>query len=163
LFGTDDYMSIPDNALLDFDAGDSFTVVYVGRLWGTASTPLVAKKTVNVNDAGYSLLTQSGLVAGRIADGSVNTVSAVAFISGSMFVASHVRNVGADTNQVVVSGTSSSNTDVTTGSLANSLPLQIGFINQFAYASMELLAVLLFRRALTAAEIGQLVTYYGTA
>ena len=52
------------------------------------------------------------------------------------------------------------------GAVASSLPLRIGATaaaSPAAFQDFELLAVAIFRRALTATEIAQINTYYGTA
>jgi hypothetical protein len=167
LFGTDDYMEIADNALLDFGASDDFAVVAVVRRWGTTTGTQVAKKTgIANNSAGYAIYNDSNW-ATRYADGSNEGVTGISLVSGASAVVSSVRTVATDkvtVYQNTTAGTLGNTTDPTTGSLANSEALRIGRLSGAGtqYADMELLAVLLFRRALTAAEIGQLVTYYGT-
>jgi hypothetical protein len=169
LFGTDDYMEIPDNALLDFGASDSFTLVAVVRQWETmGSGVIVAKRnstlTTPATEAGW-MLRQSGTGQPMIIldDGSVigNDTGGVP-TAGNLVVISATRT-GNDL-EARVNNTGAPTTTSAIGSAANALPVRIGRASGAGtvYNNTEMTAVLLFRRALTAAEIGQLVTYYGT-
>ena len=168
LLGTDDYFEIADNALLDFGASDSFTVMAVARRWGTTTGALIGKKVALAdNSAGYAIYNDSNW-ATRYADGSAEGVTFSPVVSGSLVAVAAVRNVSADTVTLYLNltpGTGGSTNDPTTGSLANSEAFRIGRLSGIGttYIDAEVYAVLLFRRALTVAEIGQLVTYYGAA
>jgi hypothetical protein len=172
LFGTDDYMEIPDNALLDFGASDSATWVVVHRHWNNFGTndALLAKKA-NTTAATQGWLLGSGSTAeqirGQVGDGSDSAEPVTGSrTAGTRTVAAVVLDRAAATAVSYLNttaGSSVSTTDV--GDLSNAEVVRIGRLSGAGteYSDAEITAVLLFRRALTAAEIGQLVTYYGTA
>jgi hypothetical protein len=170
LLGTDDYMEVADNALLDFAAGDSFTLVAVHRPWATQGTndTLIAKKANTTNTTqGYNLSGGSSTALqgqAQIGDGTAGiTAVSGSRTSGALMVTSAVRNVTADTLTVYLNKTAGTAiTDITTGSLSNAEAWRIARLSGAGteYADMELISVAVFRRALTAAEISQLVDYY---
>lgn len=169
LFGTDDYMTVADNDLIDFGATDSFSVVLILRSWAT--TPSFARflSKRNSSSAGYYVYNNSTL-AGRasfdIYDGT-NTASTAStagtYTLGTLTTVVANRNVSADTialfNNTVATGTAT--TDTTTGSLANTGPLRIGSTDLGAnYADMEFVAAAIFRNALTTDQISTITNYY---
>lgn len=171
LFGTDDYMDVSDNALLDFDATDTFTIVAVVRDWQStaAGAAYVSKKnneSPGTSQAGYYLWRFATTAYGQVFDGTTFPGNATRALSnGPVQVLSFNRsgspklyNVGVNTNN------GSNVTDTTSASLANSLPLRIGALGSTggAFGHFELMAVAIFRRVLTAAELAQIVTYYQT-
>ena len=168
LFGTDDYMEVADDALLDFGASESFTVVAVVRQWNNpaATQRLLSKKNGDGTAAGYMLHSSSGnAVVFDTGDGVLRSVDTQANIwSGALGIVSGVRvatvTVAAGFNGLV-SGTTA---DGSVNSLANSGALRIaatgGGSGASSFADMELLAVAVFRRALTATEITAITTYY---
>jgi hypothetical protein len=172
LFGSDDYMEIPDNADLDFIATDSFTVVAVARAWNTQGTNdvLVAKKAGTTQaSVGYVLMNGSSTaLQGQlmIADGSNQQTAVTASRTvGAATVVTGVRNVAAD-NLIVYAQTVAGNaaTDNTTATLANAEVLRVGRLSGAAteYADVELIAAAVFRRVLSSDELRQIVTYYQT-
>jgi hypothetical protein len=161
LFGTDDYMEVPDNSLLDFGAIDSFTIAAVYRVWGTPSSRFVIAKKPGLadNTAGYVIYEDSGYAALRYADGSAEGVTFGSRTAGMINTVSAVRTVASDTFILSANGTplnvGGSQTDPTTGSFANAGPLRVGRPNTTgtAYMDMEFIAAAVFRRALTADEV----------
>jgi hypothetical protein len=170
LLGTDDYMEIPDNALLNFGTSDSFTIITVARQWHYNAIQFLIFKKNAASNLGWNtafLTTAGAEVQGALeAPASTTCNASIAGASvGALQVNSFVRDVTADTITMARNNTFGTPvTDTTTASLSNTGNLLIGrrVTSPPLYANMELDAVLLFRRALTAAEIGQLVTYYGT-
>jgi len=170
LFGTDDYMEVADNDLLDFGASDSFTVVAVHRPWNTQGTndTLIAKKADTTNTTqGYSLSGGSTTALqgqAQIGDGTAGiTAVSGSRTSGQLAISAAVRNVTTDNVTVYLNGTAGTAvTDTTTGSLSNAEVLRIARLSGAGteYADMEFIAAAVFRRALTAAEIAALTTYY---
>jgi hypothetical protein len=171
LLGTDDYFEIADNALLDFGASDSFTAMIVARQWGTPTTQALLSKT-DLTDStmlGYAIFnngTPQG--ANRFGDGTNRQLvsDGMSIVLADLKLRAMVRNTAADNHLSYIGTTAgATGTDTTTGTLSNSLPLRIGRLSgaQTSYAEMEVVAVLLFRRDLTAAEISQLAAYYGAA
>lgn len=167
LLGTDDYIKVPDNALLDFGASDSFTVVAVVRQWATpASDGIYASKYSSVGTLGYFLGRQSTGADARLVlgDGSAVVATAVAASSGSLDVLVGVRNTTADTLTMTANGAAGTAVaDTTTGTLANTYPFQVGRREGTTnYQDFELVAVAVFRSALTAAQISAISTYFAT-
>jgi len=169
LFGTDDYMEVPDNDLLDFGASDSFTVVAVVRQWNNvpSSATYLAKKANLSTLAGYSLFGTSAPIIGfLIADGTNNPSRSAAPTSGALTSLAGVRDTIADTLVAYLNTTATATTtDTTTATLANSEALRIGRLSGVGgnYGDFELLAVAVFRRALSADEIASIANYYGAS
>jgi hypothetical protein len=164
LFGTDDYMEVASSDLINFGASDSFTVVGVTRQWGTqASTGFTVAKSSSTG-AGYyiALLGAAASLRGRIQDGTYTVTDNENYLSGQLYAWSLTRNVSADTMNLQLDATTGDSApDTTTATLANANPFRIGTLSTAAaYANMELLAVSVFRRALTSGEIATLNTYY---
>lgn len=167
LFGTDDYMTVADNALLDFNATDSFSLVMITRQWdtpisngywiqkGTGSTSYWYMRNQSTNYTTQFLSVD--------ADGTVLTVNGpTSAISGvldqKVFVLDRATSLGT-TYRNTVAGTSVSTT--TTDSLANASSLLIGTDSALSnYATGEIMAVAIFRRALTSTELNTLYNYY---
>jgi hypothetical protein len=168
LFGTDDYMEVADNALLDFGATDSFTALVVARQWNTQSfTQLLSKiEGQSAIYNGWTLYTNSTTLGLQIADATNGPADTQAYSTGALHTVAGVRNVSADTLATYVNGTATTlSTDTTTGSLANSLSMRVGRLAGAgtSYTDMEVYGAALFRRALTAAEISALTTGFASA
>ena len=168
LFGTDDYLEVADNDLLDFAANESYTLVVVARVFGTyTNNAYAAKKVSNGVTAGYALHYESGgaTLFHSPSDGTLYPfVGTARPASGALAAVVAVRDVSADQNIVYVNGATASVTDTTTATLANAQPFRVsGWGAGGGPLDMELLAVGIFRRALSATEIAQIVTYYGAS
>jgi hypothetical protein len=168
LLGTDDFFEVADNDLLDFGATDSFTVVAVVRQWAslTSAQTLIAKATGVVAPAvGYAVARDSSGYYGVIGDGVAAPFDypGVAANSNLNLIAA-VRNVATDTITAYQSSSANAGaTDTTTLTLANAQVMRIGRLSGASgnYADMELLAAMVFRRALSATELAAIATYYG--
>jgi hypothetical protein len=166
LFGTDDYMEVADNALLNFTESEDFTVVTVVRAWGTASAlqATASKKTGSNTTPGYFLsINTSNATTSRVADGSTQpTVTNGSYISGNVSVIGFLRDGTAQTMQNFTGSTfASSSSVVMSATLSNNSPFRVGrFASSTNYFEGEVLGVLVFRRLLTAAEIASINTYY---
>lgn len=158
LFGTDDYLEVADNDLLDFAAGESLSVVAVMRQHATP--PNFAVVAYKVLSAGY-IVQNNGTAQGMsvlVNDGTYvpNTTSGNPS-AGSRKMMALIRDVVAD--QVLAYNGSTAGTpatDTTTATLANTGSLFVG-----AYNDMELDTLVVFRSALTSIELGQIATYLG--
>lgn len=172
LFGTDDYLEVADNALLNFAASDSFTVLAVFR---EHATPASFASFVSKRDSGAGwILLRNASLAGRgymfINDGTLTTDTAGltgTYTQGNLSVLTGVRDVTLDKLRHYVNATvaGADITDSTTASLSNALAMRIGR-NAGAgagYADMEFFAAAVWRRALTASEIATIVARYGAA
>jgi hypothetical protein len=168
LLGTDDFFQVADNDLLDFGTTDSFTLVAVVRDWSTSATlhSWIAKKTAvySASSAGYWLGRDTGSAAMAIADGTAQATDLQSISAGALMVASLTRDIATGTIAARVNGTgtTASGTGVT-ATLANSEVMRIGRLSGAgtSYADVELLAALVFRRALSATELAAIATYYG--
>lgn len=163
LLGTDDYFEVADNALLNFGASDSFTVVAVVRQWGTPSfAALASKKAGGGTSAGYWLVADSGSGGRRYLEMGNGATDGFAVVTsqpfGTLDVVAGVR----------ASGTATAYNDGVAGTgVATALDLntsnsfRVGAGGGGNYADAELLAVAVFRRALSASELATIATYYG--
>ena len=165
LLGTDDYIEVADNALLDFGATDSFTVLAIVRQWATTNAfAYPISKQDGANDKGYALRNFSGdNVYGIVGDGTNTTntgASPQSFTLGALTSAGVIVNRTAQTLRTFMNGTLGTTSSVSTvGDTSNSQPLQVGR-NAGFFTSQEVIAVAVFRRALTATEITQISDYY---
>ena len=170
LFGTDDYMEVADNALLNMDATQSFTVVAVVRQWATAvANGRYLAKGASAAANAYALLGNATSATLRIDDMAAATASGVSSTAtaGTLRVYSGVRDKTTRTVTTyanTVAGTAG--VDATVEQFTNAFPMRIGAdggASPASYQDFELLAVAVFRRSLTATEIAAINTYYGTA
>jgi hypothetical protein len=161
LFGTDDYLEVADNDLLDFGASDSFTVVAVVRRWTNAANNMIMAKRDGATGNGYHIQGNASDWQLSLYDGSVSAAPTVATTtSGALSSVAGVVNRSTQTAVVYANATSGSSTSTSTlGSLATSQPLNVGRRNTI-YGDFELLGVAIFRRALTASEIALVNTHY---
>jgi hypothetical protein len=170
LFGTDDYMEVADDDLLDFGATDSFTLIAVHRPWATQGTndTLIAKKANTTNTtAGYNLSGGSSTALqgqSQNGDGTAGiTAVSGSRTSGNLTVTIAIRNVATDTLTVYLNNSAGTSvTDTTTGSLSNAEVLRIARLSGAGteYADMELVSVAVGRRAISLNEIASIVSYY---
>jgi hypothetical protein len=170
LFGTDDYMEVADNDLLDFDALGSFTAIGVTRSWDTFGglDALLSKRSGASSGAGYDLRNGAVNPATILGEfGGTTGVSNVARTSssrsaGTLFLITLVRDVASTSSSLYLNSVlEQTGADTSGGSLANTFPFRVGrFGSSTEYADMELIAVSIFRRALTATEIAQISDYY---
>lgn len=170
LFGTDDYLEVADNDLLDFGASDDFTIVAVARYWQTiANNSIVGKGTGNIGATmqGYQMFFSGGAPSFRLGDGTtrVGGVSVTTATSGNIAAYSFHRDVASDRVWAERNGTESTGrtTDTTTGTLATSEKLYIGGQVATGFADCELLAVAIFRRTLSDSELVAIANYYGAS
>lgn len=170
LLGTDDYLEVADNALLDFAASDSFTVLIVERDWGLGAALAHVAKVSSTTAAtqGWTMRASGAngaLITTQMGDGTngINSITTPARVAGALTSLAMVRNVTADTVTGYMNGTAGTpGTDTTTGSLANSNTLRIGRLSGAGanYNDFEFTAVAVFRSALTSDEIAQITRYY---
>ena len=171
LLGTDDYIEVADNSLIDFSNTQSFSLVAIYRQWTTFGTndTLIAKKADTTNTTqGYYLGSGASTAAqtqGQVGDGvaGATATETTSRTSGTLYVSTLVRNVTADTITTYLNTTAGTPaTDTTTVTSANTEAFRIGRLSGAGteYSDMELVAVAVFRRALTATEVSRIVSYY---
>jgi hypothetical protein len=165
--GSDDYMEVADNALLDMGASDSFTVLAVVRQWGTPASfgRFMGKYASSV---GWLLLNNSTTNAQYflINDGAGQVVGGTptALTAGTLGVIGGVRNVTTDRVQTIQNGTiHTGSVDTSTGTLANASVLDVGRNPGGGdHVDAEVVAAAIWRRALTTAELTAITTYFTT-
>ena len=161
LLGTDDFLEVPDNDLIDFGATDSFTIVAVVRQWATAvnNAYYLSKRST----AGWAL-THSGtaLTPQVIVDNGPIAFfrTTPTYTEGALSMLTGVLDRTASTVRGYMNATAGGTTSTTAlGSIVTSDLLLIGKqTNASVFQDFELLAVAVFRRALTASEISTLST-----
>jgi hypothetical protein len=174
LFGTDDLLQVADNALLDFDNSDDWTLLVVNRVWATPySGQRFIDKTGPAGVGGY-LLRAAGVPVGfggalEFSDGTTSVTyfqlnNRRAGVLDVLFARRRSSTSQVDVGRIL-NGTLDLNTGSTstvTGSLANSAPFRIG-TNQSAGQGndFECFAVVAFRRRLSDAELLSIASYYG--
>ena len=173
LFGTDDYLEVSDHPLLNFGASDSFTLAIACRIFGAQSayTRLMSKESGGASTVLY--LYNSGrwpILA--IADGtatrysSVNNDHASDYSDGVACLISGVRDAVARTVRTGRGGSlTAAVADITTGPVTTVGPLRIGALSGAGafFADMEFFAAAIWRRALSAAELAAVATYWGVS
>ena len=168
LFGTDDYLEVLDNDLLDFNNIDH-TVLVITRWWNTAipyGAIVVKNQTAPFND-GWTLAQNNGSgIFPRYFEDEVGSIDVMGLdntaTQGQLFLFAGIREGTVNKSYVNNTMTSVSAPDVS--DLRNSGVMRIGSTPFNAYyADMELCAVYIFRKALTAAEIAAGVQYWNAA
>jgi hypothetical protein len=165
LLGTDDYLEVADNDLIDFGATDSFTVLAVVRQWAaTGNDTLVAKKDGDAaSDVGWVLRTNaSAEIYFAVADGTLQDIAETPATYGALVTAVGVRSLTPTVTITVNGVTAVDASPQNLATLINSDTLRIGRMSGAgtAYADMEFVAAAVFRRALTAGEITTITNYY---
>lgn len=167
LFGTDDYLEVPDSDLLDFGANASFTVMAVTRQWPTLSSfAAVVAKMSGAGGTGYRMVdisTPESYVA--IGDGVGFADRIIAMPAGALSVRGMIVDRGAQTIATSLGATVSATASTSTiGSTANALALRIGSYpsGPAGPVANEFRGSAIWRRALTAAEVALVNTHYTT-
>jgi hypothetical protein len=166
LFGTDDYMEVADNALLNFGASDDFTVLAVVRSWATPSSNGTYIGKVDASGAGWRIRQSgTGFSVTSINTDGTNSTSATGPTISSGLLAAHafVTDRSAQTLTTYTNGVGGTAVNVSaTTSMANTLPVRVGRFSGVGVQTLdgEVLAVAVYRRALTQAEIAQVTAYY---
>ena len=170
IFGTDDYLEIPDHTLLD-GAANSFTVMIAVRQW---TTPVnfgryIDKRDVNAPNIGWTLSTNgTSLQAYSAVDSGagIATATGSVFTAGSLVLLGFVIDRVANTITAFTNGVASASSSLVTGAvgdISNTLPVRIGRIaNSTGTQDFEMYSVGIWNRTLSTAEIVELYNYYNT-
>jgi len=168
LFGTDDYLEVADNDLLDFDAAQPFTVMVATRQWATITSQGVpiAKKTGNGSTGiGWLIRNAVGTPADTVFDTydgttATNRTMPTSKTSGTLAVLAGVASASQLT--AYYNSTAGVATTRQAGSYANAEVMRIGRLSGAStqYVDMELVAAAVWRRALNANEIATIVNRY---
>jgi hypothetical protein len=176
LLGTDDYIEVADNALLDLDADDDFTVLWVGRNFNDSPNGMLVGKRVSAGTSGGPYLGWglSTLTASAGVNRTRFTVD-----DGTNFAATDSPNVGwtagalsaiagvldRPTATVSINGTTSSVDASAVGDMSNAFAMRLGRAADagLQYGHHELYAVYIWREALTASELAAIAADWGAA
>lgn len=166
LFGTDDYMSVPDNDQVDFTDTQSFTVLAVARVFSTVvvNTRLVDKMDGSALN-GWGLFLDATPRAQATMNGTsyLATPTSATITLGAMNVLGMQRDASVPNLRALLNTALGTASTVTRPNVSNALTVRIGIDRGGTNAlAGELAAVAIFRRILTAAELQQIVTYYQT-
>lgn len=170
LLGSNDYLRIEDSNILDFAEKESFSMLISFRQWNApTSYGRLFSKSDNSVTSGYELYnnvtddTLAFSAKGDTGSGSgVSDLSAQHRTMGRLANILVVRNTSSDKFNFYVDTTlNNSSTDNTTGTLANSYPLTIGTRADVlsGNADFEFYGMAIWRKALTDAEIEDVVSY----
>lgn len=172
LFGVDDFLEVADSDLLDFGAGQDFSVVSVWRMWGAGGGYMAY-----VSKTYPDTFTTSGYLQGRQAAGRgtwtqvylndtsphFTGITAQPYTDGALSVIAS-RRAGDVLSTSLNAATPTSITGAG-GSVANALPLRIGFNPTGSGMPIdgEFITAGVFRWALTDAEVANAVKQIGAA
>jgi hypothetical protein len=167
LLGTDDYLEVADNALIDFGATDSFTVLAVVRQWNTplSNGRVMSKDNQTAAGGGYRLqITDTRVPSLTVYDGvDAVAVNGAAVTAGqATIIAGVLDRAGANIN---IYGNATAATAVSASTIddtSNALPLRVGSRASSVAnnGEFEFIAAAVFRRALTSSELTTITSYY---
>lgn len=171
LFGTNDFLEIPDHTALDGGAS-SFTVMMAVRQWTTAVNfgRYIDKRDINAPNIGWTLSSNGTTIqASATADSGANAVtsSGAVFTAGSLTLIGFVIDRSTNTMTTYTNGVAGVAQNLATsaiGDITNALPVRIGAIANAAggYQDFEMFTTGIWNRALSATEIAEMYTYYNT-
>ena len=161
LLGTDDYLEVADDANLDASATRSITAVFAGRLYDAGTLAFIVKKSLidDAGVAGWAAWTTGSNSLGEVGDGTVKQTNThpIAIVVGVAFMAGVRRDVPSDDVSGLRDGSTvaGQNTDPTTTTLVNALPLRIGSDSgtPARFFDGEFFAAALFRSALSDEDV----------
>lgn len=167
LFGTDDYLDIPDSDLIDLGTSDSLTVMVAARVWGNAPSGSRFLHKGGITGPRWGLAAPSSGALNRaqgfITDGVAATVTADSgtYTYGTLSVLSATFNRA--TQQILAyvdstPGTASSSIAGLNATGATSA--RVGSNVNTGYMDMELYGVAIWRRSLSASELGTIASHY---
>lgn len=173
LLGTDDFMQVADDALLDFEKDDQFSVVYAYRVWPTpGSFTSLFNKRLSVADS-FDLSRQgygSRMIGTSSSLWQVNSdthyvTSTLSGLSAGLRFGVMRYNGLLVNNQVThfLDGTTGTNTLLGGATFNNALPFRIGANSAGMpgdYGEFEFYAIAVFRRLLTDTERDAVVSYF---
>lgn len=171
LLGTDDFFEVPDSPLWDFAQGQDYTLLVLHRGWwaqGTDDTLMATSSSTTASAAGWAMSNSSGdpwEASGRQGDGSLSTTAVaprrdIGRLTGTFIV----RDCDNDTLTAFTGSTSGTPvTDTTTGTIGNTNVMRLGRLSSTGteYLDAEVVAAVVWRRRLTAAERNAVLNYYG--
>ena len=171
LLGTDDYIRVANHNALNFSGTDSFSILVVGRQFATFNTSgtwLSKSIGSSASNAGFVVTNGFGTpsqLSMQLSDGiQTGLGTAQTKTAGILQVFTGVRNRQLKTIQNFLNGvgTAANTNDPTQSIIGNSYRLLVGKLEDpnFNANDFEVMAVAIFRRALSASEISTLSTYF---
>jgi len=164
LFGTDDYLKIADNNLLDFTTNQPFTIfLSVREFSSTAGTKVLLGKGIYGGWQGYTITSGDSFTQLFFSGPQANTsyyYSAnlgKSTTSRNYFYGRSTTNTFSYLNNNLIGGAEEVSPQFDT---SNAYDLYLGRAENGQYSNMELFGVAIWRRALTAAEIATVSRYY---
>jgi soluble P-type ATPase len=152
---------------LDFGSGDSFTFLAISRYWNAMATNRVLiAKTPSTGGPAWALrkLTNELRNIISVSDGTNSTgmLASPALPAGTLESASGVMNRSTQTASIYVNNNTVAVANTSAiGSPSNIHPVRIGaYADGAFFTDMEFVAAAVFRSALTAAQIRQIVNYF---
>lgn len=165
LLGSDDFLEVQDNwqhGLLNFNKGQSFTVVCVTRQWDNqpANARVLSKGYFGIG--GYGVITTTTTNNFYAFDPVTNQNAASSTrANGAVAVSTGIYNRVTQNIVAYVGATAGTPASLTNDAPSNALPMTIGRESSAAnYNDMEFYAAAVFRRVLTPAEITLLSNYF---
>jgi hypothetical protein len=166
LFGTDDYMKVPYSNLLSFNTEEDFTAVAVIRFWDSysAATGYFGTQNAWVNNPGWEL-DRAGATTSRALIGDGVTYKEASprptYTAGSLSVLGmQVNRTTGLLHGIDSNGLGNGVSIGSIGSLESLSNVSIGKTVHAGGSDVEIVAVAVFRRALTSTEITQISDYY---
>lgn len=159
LIGTDDEFEIPDDDNLDFGATNDFTIMLMGRVFFDPPN-LATVFSKFAGGIGYQLIHNGAdppFLSATFDDGPnrPSGLHATAVTYGQRHVWTMLRDAGVTQETFQDGGTSTSRTDTTTGTLANTRELTMAGGGGVVFNDMEVHAFVVFREALSDADVAQ--------
>lgn len=159
-----DFLSIPDNALLNFSTTESFTAFAVVRAHGSTVYGTVFEKGTGGGASRYNLGWNASTLQAAVSLGSgagTTSVSSTAFPASSLNLHGLVRDVTTDSVSIFKNGVPATTADNTTTPLASGGAFKIGAGPDGWYLNGEVQAVVVDRRSWTQEEIAAVCSFYG--
>lgn len=163
--GVNDFVEVPDDPGLDFDATDDLTIDAWILIDSPLRMPIVNKKTLASNNRGYTFMTASGVLSFEMADGTTTvTCNAGSGLNDNTwhFVAVTLERSNPAGLRLYIDGlfVPGACNPTSVGSMSNNLPMHIGARPAASVGAMwwrgRLDEIEIFRRALTDTEIHEL-------
>lgn len=169
LFGTNDYMEVADNALLDSDTSENLSVVLIERRFDdTANQILIAKGPAGpgwqIRDGGISPFLGKAIQVIEGANNITNFISPQPTSGENKVIVGIIDKTANLLRSYVNNSATSTALTGSPNSHANALSMFVGASSgTTGFWSGEITAAAIFRRVLTAQEISQIVSYYGAS
>jgi hypothetical protein len=160
VLGTDDYLEVTDNALLDFGTGVSFTAVVVIRSHDVSDEYQTLVKLEATPATGWLLASFGGVPIAATYEATVlSSAAGNATVDGQRIVHSFRRIAGTELSTWIDTTEGTPTLTNNNQNTTNALPMRIGTRSSgtLTYTDFEFMGAAIFRRALTDDEIAQVV------